>query len=176
MRRLHGRTPCEERPEFKLDPFIRRSKDLAARHDDDIDGDDRLVMTEQLANQALGAITLDSSAHFAGRCYTETGRPRLAFPREHGHEASRALETCLVDELEVGPLPDVLSGPEADHLLLVRNGETLSSLGATALQYLPAVLGRHADQEAMPLRAAAGVWLKRSLTLLRSSHFSPRSN
>src|SRR5918993_1981634 len=60
-----------------------------------------------------------------------------------------------------------------DHLLLVRDGETLSSLGATALQYLPAILGRHADQEAMPLRAAARVWLKRSLTLLRSSHFSP---
>jgi hypothetical protein len=119
MRRLHGRAPCEERSEFNLDPFIWSSEDLAPRHDDDIDGDDGLVMTEQFANQTLGAITLNSSAHFAGRCYTETGRPRLAFPREHGHEASGALETCLVDELEVGPLPDVLSGPEAGHLLLV---------------------------------------------------------
>ena len=70
-------------------------------------------MTKQLANQALGAVSLDGGAHFSSGCNTQTGRARLAFPREHGHEAARALETCLVDELEVGPLPDMLSGPEA---------------------------------------------------------------
>jgi hypothetical protein len=176
MRRLHRDTPGQQRPKLRLDAIVRRSEDLAARHDDNINGGNGFVVTEQLANQALGAITLDSSAHLAGRCYTETGRAHLAFPREHGHEASGALETCLVDEFEVGPLPDVLSGPETGHLLLVRNGETLSSLGASALQDLPAVLGRHADQEAMPLRATAGIWLKRALALLRSSHFSLRWN
>src|SRR6188768_76713 len=58
-------------------------------------------------------------------------------------------------------------------LLLVGNRQALAALGAAALQYLPAVLGRHADQEAVTLGAAAGIRLKRSLALLRSSHFSP---
>lgn len=173
---MSRRVARKQRSKFDLDAVVRRSEHLASGHDNNIDGGNGFVVTEQLAHQALGSITLDSSAHFSGRCYTETGRARLAFPREHGHEASGALETCLVDEFEVGPLSDVLCGPETDHLLLVRNSQTLSSLGAAALQDLPAVLGRHPDQEAMPLRAAAGIWLKRSLALLRSSHFSPRWN
>jgi len=166
--------PCQQRSIFRFNAVVGRGENLAARHDDDINGGNGFVVAEQLADQALGSITLDGSAHLTGRRYTETGGARLSFPREHGHEASGALETCFVDEFEVGPLPDMLSGPEADHLLLVRNGKALSSLGAAALQYLPAVLGRHADQEAVPLRATAGIWLKRSLALLRSSHFSLR--
>jgi hypothetical protein len=79
----------------------------------------------------------------------------------------------LINQLELGPLPNVLSGPEGSHLFLVGNGEALSAFGAAALQHLAAILGRHPHQEAMALGPAAGVGLKRSLALLRSSHFSP---
>jgi len=132
-------------------------------------------MTEQLSDQPPGAVAFNSGAHLSSRCYSEAGRTRLAFPREHGHEASGALESCLIDEFEVGPLPDVLGGPESWHvrLLLVGDGETLSALGAAALQHLPAVFGRHAHQEAVTLGAAGGVRLKRSLALLGPGHSSP---
>ena len=106
-------TACQQRFEFHFDAVVRRSKDLAPGHDDNIDRGDGFVMTEQLADQALGAVTLDSSAHFPGRCYTETGGARLAFPREHGHEASRALETGFIDELEIRSLANMFAGEES---------------------------------------------------------------
>jgi hypothetical protein len=170
------RASHQQGAELNFDALIRRSENLAPRHDDNIDGGEGFVVTEQLADQTFGSVALDGSAHLPRRCYTETSGAPLSFPREHRHEASGAFEACLVDEFEVGPLSDVLGGPEADHLLLVRNGKALSSLCTAALQYLPAILGRHTDQEPMPFRAAAGIWLKRSLALLRSSHFSPRWN
>lgn len=119
MRRLGARSPGEQGSKFRLDAIVRRADHFAARDDDNVEGGVRFVMTEQFADQALGSIALDSGAHFPGRCYTETGRARLSFPRKHRHEASGALESRFVDEFEVGPLPDVLSGPEACHLLLV---------------------------------------------------------
>jgi hypothetical protein len=116
---LGRRTPAQKRTEFCLDPVVGGVEDFAARHYDHINGRRRLVVTEQLTDQPLGSITFDGGAHFSRGCYSETGRTRLSFPREHGHEASGPLETCLVDKFEVGPLPDVLSGPETGHLLLV---------------------------------------------------------
>jgi len=102
----------EQRAKFCLDAIERRAEDLPARYDDHIKCDSRFVVPEQFPHEPLGAVTFDSSSHLSRGCYSETGRARLAFPREHGHEAPGALETCLVDEFEVGPLPDVLSGPE----------------------------------------------------------------
>jgi hypothetical protein len=102
----------QQRSKFGFNAIVRRAKNLSARHDDDIDGGGRFIVPEQFPHEPLGAITLDSGTHLSCGCYSETGRARLTFPREHRHEAPGALEACLVDELKVGPLPDVLSGPE----------------------------------------------------------------
>jgi hypothetical protein len=115
---LH-RASREQRSKFRFETIVRGLQDFTARDNDNIDRESGFVVTKQLANQALGAITFHGGAHFSCCCYSETGRARLSFPREHGHEASGALEACLVDEFEVGPLSDVLSGPETGHLLLV---------------------------------------------------------
>jgi hypothetical protein len=112
MGALCDSAPGQQRSKFRFDAFERRGENLAARHHDHINGDGRFVVPEQFPHESLGAIALDRGSHLSRGCYSETGRARLAFHREHGHEAPGALETCLVDELEVGPLPDVLSGPE----------------------------------------------------------------
>src|SRR3954462_2668732 len=90
---------------------------------------------------------------------------------------SALLRTCSAG-VKVGTEPASPKRPidrarRRGHLLLVGNCEALAPLGAAALQPLPAVLGRHPDQEAVRLRSAAGIRLKRALALLRSSHFSP---
>src|SRR5688572_11122872 len=50
-------------------------------------------------------------------------------------------------------------------LLLVGDRQTLASLGSTALEYDPPVLGCHADPEAVGLLAAPGIRLKCALSL-----------
>src|SRR5688572_33352548 len=115
----HRSTLREQGSKFRLDAIVRRLQHFAARHDDNVERGGGLVVAKQLANEPLRAVSLDGGAHFSRGCYTQTRRSRLPFPREHGHEAARALETCFVDELEVGPLPNMLGGPEAGHLLLV---------------------------------------------------------
>src|SRR5687767_2404908 len=130
-------------------------------------------MTEYLAHDALGAVTLHGAADLARRRNPKPRLARLALLREQRHEPAIAPESGLINQLEVGPLPNMLGGPEGSHLLLVGNRQALSTFGAAALQHLPAVLGRHAHQEAMALGAAAGIGLKRSLALLGSGHSSP---
>src|SRR5687767_4038231 len=130
-------------------------------------------MTEYLAHDALGAVALHGAADLARRRNPKPRRARFALLREQRHEPAVAPESRLINQLEVGPLPNMLGGPEGSHLLLVGNRQALSTLGAAALQHLAAVLGRHAHQEAMALGATAGIGLKRSFALLRSGHSSP---
>jgi hypothetical protein len=47
----------------------------------------------------------------------------------------------------------------------VRDGEPLAALGAAALQHLPALLGRHADQETVRLLAVPAIRLKCAFAL-----------
>ena len=64
-------------------------------------------------------------------------------------------------------------GPDESYdppLLLVGNREPLAALGAAAFDNLPAVFGCHTNQEAVRFRSAPGIWLKRTLALLRSRH------
>ena len=130
-------------------------------------------MTEYLAHDALGAVALHGAADLARRRNPKPCRARRALLREQRHKPAVAPESGLINQLEVGPLPNVLGGPEGSHLLLVRNRQALSTFGAATLQHLAAVLGRHAHQESVALGAAAGIGLKRSLALLGSGHSSP---
>jgi hypothetical protein len=111
----------QERLKLPFDPVVRRSEDLATRHDDHINGSPWFVVTEQLADQAFGAIAFHSVAHLARRCYTKTRDARLPFPREHRHEASGALEACLIDELKIRALPDVLARGKAEGVEVLRS-------------------------------------------------------
>jgi len=64
---------------------------------------------------AQGRVTFsgyDPLRYHAGRGPLEALGAGLAFARKQRHQAARALETGLVDELEVGPLPDVLGRQE----------------------------------------------------------------
>src|SRR6478609_880201 len=119
IRDLRGGSSREQRAKLRLDAIEWRVEHFTARDHHHVDRDGGFVVTEQFADQALGSIAFHSDAHLTGRCNTETGRARLAFPREHRHEASGPLKPRLIDDFEVGPLPDVLCGPEASHLLLV---------------------------------------------------------
>src|ERR687898_352071 len=85
---LRRPAPVQQQPELRLDAIERRVQHLAARHDDD-------------------------GAHFSRGCYSQTGRPCLAFPREHRHEATRPLEPCLVNQFEVRSLAHMLAREEA---------------------------------------------------------------
>jgi len=139
-------------------------------------------MAKELADEPFCAVSFDRLAHLAGGGNTETGASGLSVSRNHGHEAAGAFEARLIDELEISPFPNVFVRTERGHdlpqggskdppLLLVGNGEALAPLGAAALQDLPAVLGCHANQEAVRFGAAPGIRLKRSLALLGSGHF-----
>jgi hypothetical protein len=169
-----ARVARQQRTEFRFNAVERRPEDLAPRHDHYVNGDRWFMVTEQFPDEPLRAVPFEGGPHLPGRCYSETGWARLTFPREHGHQAAGTLETCVVDELKVGPLSDVLRRPETDHLLLVGHGQSLAPLGASTLQHLAAVLCCHANQETMTLCAPAGIWLKRPLPLLGSGHFSPQ--
>ena len=76
-------------------------------------------MTEEFPHQPLGAIARDGGADLPRRRNTEARDALFPFSREHRHEAARTFRPGLVDKLEVGPLADVLGGPEGGHLLLV---------------------------------------------------------
>jgi hypothetical protein len=60
-------------------------------------------------------------------------------------------------------------------LAFVRDRQALPPLGAPTLEHLPAVLGRHPDEKAVLLDAAAVIGLERALALLRSGHIFPRN-
>src|SRR6187397_2062600 len=113
MSGLHRRASREQRSKFRFETIVRGLQDFTARNNDNIDRHGGFVVTKQLANQALGAITLHGGAHFSCRCYSETGRARLSYPREHGHEASGALEPCFVDEFELRSFANVFAGRES---------------------------------------------------------------
>ena len=100
--------PVEEGEKLGLDTSIGGFEHFTAGHDHHVDRACRLMVTEQLAGQPLGPVALDRRPHLTGRGNAKTRRSSLALPREHGHEAAGPLETCLVDEFEVGPLADVL--------------------------------------------------------------------
>jgi hypothetical protein len=72
-------------------------------------------MTKQLPDEPLGFVPFDGRPHLASGGYAETCGSGLAIPREHGHEAAGTLEPCLINELEVSPLPNVFSWSEDGH-------------------------------------------------------------
>ena len=113
MSSLHRRASREQRSKFRFETIVRGLQDFTARDNDHIDRDCGFVVAKQLANQALGAITFHGGAHFSCCCNSETGRARLSFPREHGHEASGALEPCFVDEFELRSFANVFAGRES---------------------------------------------------------------
>ena len=113
MSGLHRRASREQRSEFRFETIVWGLQDFTARNNDNIDRDGGFVVTKQFANQALGAITFYGGAHFSCRCYSETGHAHLSFPREHGHEASGALEPCFVDEFELRSFANVFAGRES---------------------------------------------------------------
>src|SRR6185436_16820050 len=106
----------KQRSELRFDPIVSRVQHLPPRDDDHVHCGGGLVVTKQLANETLGAISLDGGAHFSSGCNTQTRRSRLTFPGEHGHEATGSLETCFIDKLEVGPLTHMLAGQESSGL------------------------------------------------------------
>ena len=71
------------------------------------------MVTEQLADPALGPIALDRDAHLAGRRDTQARGLAVAWEREDNHVAALMFPAALVDLLEVGPLANVLVPAEA---------------------------------------------------------------
>ena len=65
-------------------------------------------MTEQLADNALGAIARHRGAHLPRRRDAEARDARFPFSGEHRHEAARTLRSGLIDKLEVTAFAHVI--------------------------------------------------------------------
>ena len=84
--------------------------------------------------------------------------------------------TRVVGALELRSAANPVGKPEGlrhRSLPFVGDRQLLASLGATPLENDSAVLGSHPHPEAVRLRAAAGIWLKRAFALLRPGHAVP---
>jgi len=78
------------------------------RHDDDVKAWRGGVVPEQLADPALGPITLYGDSEFPGGRNAQSRRPADAGEREDNHVAALILPAVVVDLLELGALTDVL--------------------------------------------------------------------
>lgn len=167
-------------PELGLEGCVGCIEHLAAGNDDEVQPAFRFVVAKQFTDEAFGSIPDDRRAQLACGGNPEACRGPAIGPYEQGHPPPGYPGPALVDSLEVSARADVLLRAKRGHvrtpglaLPLVGHGQPLATLGPAALQHLPAVLGRHADQEPVGLCPPAVIRLERSLALLRSRHSAP---
>jgi hypothetical protein len=92
-------------------------KQFSPRHDNNVKPGGNLVAAENLANQALGSVSLDRSPEFPGRRDTQATRsPGAVSQNEQGGKSTLYTYSSLVNVLELRPAPDALpraktSGP-----------------------------------------------------------------
>jgi hypothetical protein len=125
------------------------------------------MVPEQLANQSFGAIADNGAADFPGSGNPKPRRRLWSCAGEYHHEPAAYTGAGFVSLLKVGPATEMLVGPKrfCAHAALsfIRDCQPLPALGATPLEHVLAVFGRHSHQEAMRFLPAAVVRLKRTL-------------
>jgi len=160
------------------------------RHDDDIESRCDPIPPEDLTRQPLCAVALDRLAQLARRRNTESTSGATVRHDEERHQPTLDPHSCIVGAFELRSVPDTgrswqpLVGTttgrrHSDPLrsAFVGDRQTLAPLGAPAREHDSAVLGRHANPEAVSLRAAAGIRLIRTLALhvvSRGRGYAPR--
>lgn len=107
--------PVEKDAELGLEAGIGCIEHFAAGNDHNVDGPGRLVMAKELADEPFSAVSLNRRSHLAGGGNAESGGPGVPVPREHEHQSTRALEPCLIEELKLRPLPNVLGRSKSIH-------------------------------------------------------------
>jgi hypothetical protein len=99
--------PVEEVEEFGLEASICNIEHLAAGHHDQVEASRRLVVAKKLADEPFCAIPGYRPSQFPGGGNSQAGAPGFRRPRKHRHETAALLQAVFIDELEIGPLPDV---------------------------------------------------------------------
>jgi hypothetical protein len=100
--------PVEKVEEFGLEASICDIEHLAAGHHDQVEASRRLVMAKKLADEPFCAVPGDCASQFPGGGNSQAGAPGFGRPRKHRHETAALLQAVFIDELKIGPLPNVL--------------------------------------------------------------------
>jgi len=152
------------------------------RYDHDVEPRRELVATKYLADQSFGPVPHHGAAQFpCGGDAQSAGLQAVRQP-EQGEASAVNLDPSIVNLLVLCPSANPLATIESGHdrcpphdavvrllpvtpRLFAADRQPLPSLGTTALQDQPAVLGGHANQKSVRLATTARIWLKRALTL-----------
>lgn len=185
--------PRQQIPVVLLESREGSLEDPGVRDDDDIDALEAsgfLAQPEYFSNQALRAIPADRIPQLL-RCddaepgsFGRDGRgarpatraPGVVGPATHDEQREELATDTLArveDPLKLTAAPELpvlaeTPGRRGGHVsrpAALRRGdrEALSALRAAPLEHLTALLGAHAHEEPVGLRAAAAVWLERTL-------------
>jgi hypothetical protein len=102
--------PVEKVEEFGLEASICDIEHLAAGHHDQVEASRRLMVAKKLADEPFCAVPGDRPSEFPCGGNSQTGVPGLGRPCEHRHETAALFQAVFIDELKIGPFPDVF-GP-----------------------------------------------------------------
>jgi hypothetical protein len=149
----------------------RRIEHFPAGDENHIESRRRLLFSEQLTGKTLGPVPHNSGAEFSCGSNAEPAHRAPAWRHEESHEPAGQSQAVLVRLLELRTSSDPLVPGEALRhralaaLLLVRDGQPLSTFRPAALQHDAAIFRRHPHAESVGLAAAPRVGLKRALPL-----------
>lgn len=156
----------ESRAVLSLDLRQLQFCDFLLGHEHQVQTAQRLafVSTESLAEQPLRAVALGRPADTPSCRQPQTADTYPVLGRQKREESSVEPETLAEDPSEIGSAANPLCQCKAG----VRQGPPLrrnppAPLLATPLQYEPAALGPHPDQEAVCPLPLSVIWLKRPL-------------
>jgi hypothetical protein len=129
-----------------------------------------LVAPEQLPRQPLRAISSSRRSQFAARRDPQSWVSTRVRNDDDGHEPRVKSNSFCVRAFEFRATANTFAWRQAvrpghKSLSFVGDRQTLPSLGSPTLQHNPAVFRRHANPEPVRFLSAAGVRLKRTLSL-----------
>src|SRR5262245_31228838 len=158
-----GQSTCDEVSVVGFKGVQAGIKEIALRHNDNVEALGDFITTKNLSNQSLSSISPNGTAELARGRDAETADAEIVGQQEHGCVTAMDFGTAIVNPLKFCAAANPLGWSKPQ--LLAADGEPLAPLGATPLDHPSAVFRAHSDEKSMRPLPAARIRLKRAHSL-----------